>query len=132
MRRWHPLPSREAPRRPAVWTAINPRPQGGFRRLRPRQPSEDPEPPTGRKTEQVDVYLLWHMRPLEGQEDLDPEMNYIETDDKLCGVFSTQAAAELARERLTAQPGFRDYPNDFLVSAYELDAITWEGGFVTD
>ena len=27
----------------------------------------------------VDVYLLWHMRPLEGQEDLDPEMDHIET-----------------------------------------------------
>jgi homoserine kinase type II len=80
----------------------------------------------------VDVYLLWHMRPLEGQEDLDPEMEYIETDDKLCGVFSSQTQAEEAWERLTSQPGFRDYPNDFLVSAYELDAITWEGGFVTD
>jgi hypothetical protein len=26
----------------------------------------------------MDVYLRWHMRPLEGQEDLDPEMTYID------------------------------------------------------
>lgn len=44
----------------------------------------------------MEVYLLWHMRPLEGPEDLDPEMAHIETDDKLCGVYSTQARAEEA------------------------------------
>jgi hypothetical protein len=71
------------------------------------------------------------MRPLEGQEDLDPEMNYIETDDKLCGVFSSEEEAERARGQLTTQPGFRDYPNDFQVSAYELDKIEWTEGFVT-
>jgi homoserine kinase type II len=79
----------------------------------------------------VDVYLLWHMRPLEGQEDLHPEMDYIETDDKLCGVFSSEEEAERARGQLTTQPGFRDYPNDFLVSAYELGKITCAEGFVT-
>ncbi len=37
----------------------------------------------------MEVYLLWHMRPLEGQEDLDPEINHIKTNDKLCGGYST-------------------------------------------
>ena len=39
------------------------------------------------RLQHVDIYLLWHMRPLEGQEDLDPEMHHIETEDKLCGVY---------------------------------------------
>ena len=43
------------------------------------------------RLQRMEVYLLWHMRPLEGQKELDPEMNHIETDDKLCGVYSTQA-----------------------------------------
>ena len=80
----------------------------------------------------VDVYLLWHMRPLEGQEDLDPEMDHIETDDKLCGVFSTETRADEARQRLVSQPGFKDYPNNFHVDSNEVDEITWEEGFVTD
>jgi hypothetical protein len=41
------------------------------------------------RLQRVEVYLLWHMRPLEGQEDLDPEINHIKTNDKLCGVYST-------------------------------------------
>jgi hypothetical protein len=30
----------------------------------------------------MNAYLLWHMRPLEGQEDLDREMDHVETNDK--------------------------------------------------
>ncbi len=41
------------------------------------------------RLQRVEVYLLWHMRPLEGQEDLDPGINHIKTNDKLCGVYST-------------------------------------------
>jgi hypothetical protein len=80
----------------------------------------------------VEVYLLWHMRPLEGQEDLDPEMNYIETEDKFCGAFSTEATAEAARQQLLRQPGFRDYPNDFYVAHHEVDKLEWTEGFVTE
>jgi hypothetical protein len=71
------------------------------------------------------------MRPIEGQEDLDPEMVHIETEDKLCGVFSTEARAEEARRELVAQPGFRDYPDDFLVDGYDVDEPQWREGFVT-
>lgn len=80
----------------------------------------------------MEVYLLWHMRPLEGQEDLDSEMNYIETDDKLCGVYSTKALAQNARSQLTTQPGFSSYPDAFLIDEYEVDQLQWTEGFVTD
>jgi hypothetical protein len=79
----------------------------------------------------MEVYLLWHMRPLGGQENLDPEMNHIETDDKLCGVYSSQARAETARQRLLAEPGFTSYPDAFLIDAYEVDQVQWTEGFVT-
>jgi hypothetical protein len=79
----------------------------------------------------MEVYLLWHMRPLEGQEDLDRDMVHIETEDKFCGVFSTQAQAEAARRELSAQPGFQDYPDDFGIDVYALDELQWKEGFVT-
>lgn len=79
----------------------------------------------------MDVHLLWHMRPLEGQEDRDPEMNYIETEDKLCGVYSTQTRAEEARSQLVTQPGFSDYPDALSIDEYEVDERQWAEGFVT-
>ena len=83
------------------------------------------------KTSRVDVYLLWHMRPLEDQEDLDPETDYIETEDKLCGVYSTKTRAEEARLQLITQSGFRDYPDAFYIAEYPVDAVQWAEGFVT-
>ncbi|CCH90139.1 conserved protein of unknown function [Modestobacter italicus] len=80
----------------------------------------------------MDVYLLWHMRPLEGQEHLDPEMTFIETDDKLCGVYSTRARASSAQQRLVTQPGFSDHPEAFLIDRYDLDEVHWTQGFVTE
>ena len=46
----------------------------------------------------MDVSLLWHDRLLEGQEGLDPEQVHVETEDKLCGVYSTRLGAEEARK----------------------------------
>jgi len=80
----------------------------------------------------MEAYLLWHMRPLEGQEHLDPAMNHIETDDKLCGVFSTQTRVSSARQQLVTQPGFSDYPEAFLIADYEIDQVQWTEGFVTE
>ena len=79
----------------------------------------------------MEVHLLWHMRPLEGQEDLDPEMNHIETEDKLCGVYSTEARAREAQSRLVLQPGFKDHPDDFHIDAHRIDEPQWTDGFVT-
>jgi len=71
------------------------------------------------------------MRLKEGQEHLDPELHYIETDNKLCGVYSTSAAVESARAVLVLQPGFRDWPDCFLVDQHTVDVMEWTEGFVT-
>jgi homoserine kinase type II len=79
----------------------------------------------------MNVYALWHERPLEGQEDLDPVGDYIDTEDKLCGIFSSRDRAEQARRQLVEQPGFRDYPNDFHLYEHEVDTMQWTEGFIT-
>jgi hypothetical protein len=71
------------------------------------------------------VFLLWHSRPLE--DGLDEN----DTDDKLVGVYSSAAEADAARKRKLQFVGFRDYPDCFLVSEYEVDKDAWSEGFVT-
>jgi hypothetical protein len=66
------------------------------------------------------VYLLWHVHDL-GDE----------FDEKLLGLYSSQASAEAARERTQSLPGFRDHPDGFHISEYELDQDHWTEGFVT-
>lgn len=67
------------------------------------------------------VFLLWHSRDL-GDRD---------SDDKLVGVYRSQAAAEAAIARKLLFPGFKDYPDDFVISEYTLDKDAWDEGFVT-
>ena len=77
------------------------------------------------------VFLLWHMRPVDDAPDVDPEMVHIETEDKLCGAFSSEDEAQRARSELTRQPGFRDWPDAFLVDEHEVDEVQWTEGFTT-
>ena len=81
----------------------------------------------------MEVWLLWHMRPLDDDPDLDPEMVHIDTDDRLCGVFSTEANAEAARDRLRSRPGFRDHPDAFWMGSHLVDDPEpgWPEGFVS-
>ena len=79
----------------------------------------------------MEVHVLWHSRPVEDDPDVDPEMEHVETEDKLCGVFSSPVAAEVAKTQLRTQPGFRDWPDHFEIHAYELDEVQWTEGFVT-
>lgn len=72
------------------------------------------------------------MRPLEGQGHLDPETDYVETDDKLCGIYSSEARALEAQRGLAEQPGFCDYPDSFYVECYRLDVLHWTEGFTSD
>lgn len=51
-------------------------------------------------------------------------------DVKLIGAYASEAAAQAAIERLRKQPGFRDYPDDFTIDAYEIDKDHWTEGFV--
>ena len=58
-------------------------------------------------------------------------MDYLKTDDKLCGVYSPRAHAESAQQQLVTQSGFSDYPDAFLIDGYEVDQAQWTEGFVT-
>jgi len=64
------------------------------------------------------VFLLHHT-----YEDKDHE------DIKLIGVFSTREAAEHAMLKVKNEPGFRDYPDGFEISEYEIDKPGWLEGF---
>ena len=87
---------------------------------------ETAQPGHGRETWRVTVFMLWHMRPL-GPDETD-EVG--ETNDKLCGVFTTKERAEAARRHLVGLEGFRDCPNDFPIDEVKVDEILWEDGFV--
>ena len=53
-------------------------------------------------------------------------------DVKLIGVYSSDAAAQAAIERVRAQPGFRDYPSGFSIDDYNVDRDNWTEGFCID
>lgn len=73
------------------------------------------------------VFLLWHMRPLELAEPNEE----VETDDKLCGVFSSRQKALVAQVDLSGRQGFREYPDAFLIDELPVDEVFWTEGFVT-
>jgi len=52
-------------------------------------------------------------------------------DVKMIGVYSSEAKAREAIERVVGQPGFRDHPDGFTIDAYEVDTDQWQEGFVT-
>ena len=66
------------------------------------------------------VHVVQHARPLESEGD---------DDVKLIGVYSTREAALGAIERLSGQPGFRDFPEGFHIDEYPIDFDHWAGGF---
>ena len=68
------------------------------------------------------VFLLQHVHEFDdGHEDV-----------KLIGVFSSEAMARAALERVRDQPGFKDAPEGFDISAQNVDGpIGWSEGYVT-
>jgi hypothetical protein len=68
------------------------------------------------------VYLLLHTK--------DHESDDIE-DWKLLGVYSTRERARTRSETARLLPGFRLYPNGFLVEEWQLDDDGWSTGFAT-
>ena len=50
---------------------------------------------------------------------------------KFIGAYASQADAEQAVIRLRDQPGFRDWPDGFCISEYEVGKDHWEEGFHT-
>ncbi|MBM0103464.1 hypothetical protein JM946_01860 [Steroidobacter sp. S1-65] len=67
------------------------------------------------------VYLVTHFR---NEEELD--------GFKTIGIFSSEANAQQAIERLKLLPGFKDYPENFNIGGYELDKSFWVDGFGFD
>lgn len=65
------------------------------------------------------VYILWH------GDDLDEG-----PDAKLLGVYSTEEAATARIERAKLLPGFRDHPDAFAVSRYQLDRDELIEGYI--
>ena len=67
------------------------------------------------------VYPLWHthVKP-DGEE-----------DDKLIGIYSSEAKAQQAQQRAAKLPGFRDAPEGFLIDRCLLDKDNWTTGYVT-
>jgi hypothetical protein len=68
----------------------------------------------------VDVFVVQHVHELPGGEE----------SVKFIGVYSSEAQAQAAVQRLTPQPGFAETAAGFHVDRYPLDQDHWTEGFV--
>lgn len=50
-------------------------------------------------------------------------------DERIIGVFSNLARCERVIEQLKEQPGFKDYPENFIIDEVELNQLLWTSGF---
>jgi len=50
---------------------------------------------------------------------------------KLIGIYSSEAAALQAVERLKSKPGFCEIPEGFSIDLYTLDEDNWTDGYLT-
>lgn len=73
----------------------------------------------------MDVFLLWHVYELTDDDGTRDE-------EKLIGVFSSEAKAKEAVEQLKEKEGFRDHPiSCFEIYKEKIDRMNWVDGFVT-
>ena len=73
----------------------------------------------------MDVFMLWHVYEL--RDDFG-----IHDEEKLIGVFSSEANAQEAIEQLKDKEGFRVLPLCcFEIHKTKVDRIGWEDGFAT-
>ena len=70
--------------------------------------------------EMPDVYLPYHQFEFRNNK-----LEDFEERAKLIGVYSDEEEAKRAIERVKGQPGFRDYPEGFLIDCYELNEDHW-------
>jgi hypothetical protein len=68
------------------------------------------------------VYLLWFLQ----------EMAECEDAELLIGVYSSEAEAKAAIQRVKDQKGFVDFTEGFQIHAYELNRDHWTEGFIVD
>lgn len=52
-------------------------------------------------------------------------------DAKQVGIFDSMSGAQQAVELLRMEPGFRQFPDDFLIDEIELNHLAWREGFAT-
>ncbi|MFD6155084.1 hypothetical protein ACFWF7_16620 [Nocardia sp. NPDC060256] len=57
------------------------------------------------------------------------ELNEGEDEVKEIGLYTSEAEAEAAIERLRVLPGFRDLPDRFVIHRFEIDKDYWTEGF---
>jgi hypothetical protein len=69
------------------------------------------------------IYRLSHVRS--GLEHVDDEGFHL-------GSYSTRERAENAIAILRTKPGFKDFPDDFVIDEELVDQIHWQDGFVND
>jgi len=67
------------------------------------------------------VFLLWHAHEVPDQED----------DEKLIGVYRTEADAQDANQRLKEKSGFCETPAGFVVDRCGLNLDHWTEGYRT-
>ncbi len=70
------------------------------------------------------VYPLWHF-PIDADTDFDDA-----NERKSIGIYSSEALAKAAIERLKTKPGFRDWPDGFRIFEAQLDLDSWVDGYV--
>jgi len=63
------------------------------------------------------VYLLTHVHQLKSDD-----------DEKVIGIYRTEADARAAIVRLSTQPGFAASLDGFVIDKYELNQDHWTGG----
>jgi hypothetical protein len=69
------------------------------------------------------VYLLWFEKEgPEGEEDT----------ELFIGVYSSEAAAKAAIERLKGKRGFAEFPEGFQIYDHQLDRDGWTEGYFVD
>jgi hypothetical protein len=68
------------------------------------------------------VYLLWFVQEQDDREGC----------ELLIGVYSSEAEAKAAIERVKGKRSFADFPEGFQIHAYQLDQDHWTEGFIVD
>jgi hypothetical protein len=71
------------------------------------------------------VYELWHF-PIGADVDFDEA-----SERRSIGIYSSEASATAAIERLKTKPGFRDWPDGFRVFEAQLDQDSWVDGYAS-
>lgn len=65
------------------------------------------------------VFLLTHSYEIDDEETV-----------KIIGIYSSKEKAENTIEKYKNLPGFKDYPDSFCISEYEIDEDNWVEGFM--